>query len=251
MLFSPQIPLPLEPKRPDRFEDFIAGSNQKVIASLRALLDEPGSSLFLSGPGGSGKSHLLNALCTEAREKGLNAFYIALRRLPEKAAAGLEGLQKLDLVCVDDIDRIIANPVWETALFNCFNQVRAGNGRLVVSSRLAHSALQFSLPDLASRLAWGVRQQLMPLDDGDRLCVLQHRAGLVGIDLPDEVQRYLISRSQRDMASLLAALDRLKEAALAAKRRITVPLAREVLAVDPGEGKVNVQKSPKGESGAQ
>ena len=218
---------------------------------MQAILDEPGSSLFLSGPAGSGKSHLLNALCNAARENGLNAFYIALKRLPEKAAAGLEGLQRLDLVCVDDIDRIVANPVWETALFNCFNQVRAGNGRLVVSSRLAHSSLRFGLPDLASRLAWGVRQQLRALEDEDRLRVLQQRAGRAGVELPDEVQRYLISRSQRDMASLLAALERLKEAALAAKRRITIPLVREVLAAESNDEEYDGQESPQGETSAE
>ena len=71
MLFSPQIPLQLEAKRPDRFEDFVAGPNENVLAAVRLLLDEPGGNLFLSGPDGSGKSHLLNALCHAARERGL------------------------------------------------------------------------------------------------------------------------------------------------------------------------------------
>ena len=67
MLFSPQIPLQLEPSRSDRFEDFVAGPNQNTLLAVQQLLDDPGSSLFLSGPEGSGKSHLLNALCHAAR----------------------------------------------------------------------------------------------------------------------------------------------------------------------------------------
>jgi len=157
MLFSPQIPLQLEPRRPDRFDDFIAGPNVSALAAVRQLLNEPGGSLFLSGPDGSGKSHLLNALCHEARENGLAAFYIAPKRLPEEAAASLEGLQVLDLVCVDDLDCVAGNPVWESALFGCFNEVRAARGRLLVSSNRPLASLEFCLPDLASRLAWGVR----------------------------------------------------------------------------------------------
>ena len=229
MLFSPQIPLQLEPRRPDRFDDFFAGPNVNVLAAVRQLINEPGGSLFLSGPEGSGKSHLLNALCHAARENGLAAFYIALKRLPEEAAASLEGLQVLDLVCVDDLDSVAGNPVWENALFGCFNQVRAARGRLLVSSSQPLASLELGLPDLASRLAWGVRQHLRLPDDDGKLEILQQRARTLRIELPEDVQNYLLKHSKRDMSSLLLALERLKDAAFVGKRKITVPLAREIL----------------------
>jgi DnaA family protein len=232
VLFSPQIPLQLEPRRPDRFDDFIAGPNESVLLAVQQILDQPGGSLFLAGAQGSGKSHLLNALCHAAREKGLSAFYIALKRLPEDAAAGLEGLQDLDLVCVDDLHTVAGNATWENALFRCFNQVRAANGRLAVSSQSPLSSLQLSLPDLESRLAWGLRLKLQAVDDEGKLEILQQRAQVLGIELPQNVQHYLIKHSKRDMTSLLFTLERLQHAAFVAKRRITVPLAREVLSGD-------------------
>lgn len=229
MLFSPQIPLQLEPRRPDRLDEFVAGPNANALAAVKHLLDEPGGILFLSGPKGSGKSHLLNALCHSFKEQGLAAFYIALERLPEEAAAGLEGMQILDLVCVDDFDCVAGNPVWETALFRCFNEVRAASGRLLVSSRLPLASLDIGLPDLASRLAWGVRQNLSPPDDAGKLEILQQRAQSLRIDVPLDVQNYLLKHGKRDIVSLLTALERLKDAAFAGKRKITVPMAREVL----------------------
>ena len=232
MLFSPQIPLQLEPRRPDRFEDFIAGPNEGTYLAVSQFLDEPAGSLFLSGPLGSGKSHLLNALCHAAREKGQGAFYIALRQLPVEAAAGLEGLQGLDLVCVDDLDCVAGNASWENALFRCFNEVRSTNGRLAVSSQVPLSSLQFGLPDLQSRLAWGLRLKLQSPDDAGKLQVLQQRARVLGVEMPQDVLHYLIKHSKRDMGSLLCALESLKEAAFGAKRRITVPLAREILNFD-------------------
>lgn len=229
MLFSPQIPLNLEPQRPDRLEDFVRGPNDNAFLAVRQLLDEPGGSLFLSGPEGSGKSHLLNALCHAARERAMAAFYIALRRLPDEAAAGLRGLQILDLVCVDDIDAIAGKPAWERALFHCFNEVHAARGRLLVSSREPLSVLSFDLPDLASRLGWGLRQSLQSPDDEGKRAVLQRQAERMHIELPADVQSYLLKHGRRDMASLLRALQRLRDAAFAAKRRITVPLAREII----------------------
>jgi len=157
------------------------------------------------------------------------AFYIALKRLPEGAAASLQGLRTLDLVCVDDLDRVAGNPVWETALFSCFNEVRAARGRLLVSSRVPLASLTFHLPDLASRLAWGVRQNLRLPDDPGKLEILQQRARVLRIDLPHDVQNYLLKHGKRDMASLLQALEQLKDAAFIGKRKITVPLAREIL----------------------
>ena len=222
MLFSPQIPLQLEPRRPDRFEDFVAGPNAAVLASVKGLLDEPGGSLFISGPDGTGKSHLLNASCYSARERGLAA-------LPEEAAASLEGLRVLDLVCVDDLDSVAGNPVWENALFGCFNEVRAAEGRLLISSKRPLSELEFCLPDLASRLAWGVRQKLQLPDDEGKLEILRQRANALRIEVPDEVQDYLIKHGRRDMASLLHTLERLKDVAFAEKRKITVPMTRRIL----------------------
>jgi DnaA family protein len=229
MLFSPQIPLQLEPRRPDRFEDFIAGPNAGALAAIRSMLDEPGSCLFLHGPDGSGKSHLLNALCHAARERGMAAFYIALKRLPPEAAAGLEGLQVLDLVCVDDIDCVAGDRSWEEALFRCFNQIRSAQGRLVVSSNQPLAGMDFCLPDLASRMAWGLRQKLAVPDDDGKLEILRQRARSLRIEVPDDVHVYLLKHGKRDMASLLTALEQIKDAAFTEKRKITVPLARRVL----------------------
>jgi len=227
---TPQILLPLESGRLDRFEDYVPGSNQNVVFALQELLRSPGACLFIRGPQGSGKSHLLNATCNLAQEQGQRAFYIALGHAPEMSAEGLAGLEEMDLVCIDDIDRVAGKPVWENALFHFFNRLRARHGRLVTSSSQPLSALQFQLPDLASRLAWGLRLQLEPLDDTGKVEVLRRRVSALGIVLPSGVAHYLLSRGSRDMVSLLASLEAIRVAALTGKRKITLALARGVLA---------------------
>lgn len=229
MLFSPQIPLQLVPRRDSRFDDFVSGPNDATVEALKHMPDEPGTHVFLFGEAGSGKTHLLNALCHETRERQGRAFYLALKRLPKDAIASLQGLEKLDLVCVDDLHVIAGDEAWEEALFHCFNRIREANGRLLVSSRKRLSALNLGLPDLASRLAWGLRLPLMPLEDQDKLAVINLHCDALGFSLPEDVQQYLLKHHDRNMAALIQVVENLHQAALTNKRRITVPLAREVL----------------------
>jgi len=225
MLFSPQIPLQLMPRRDNRFDEFVSGPNTATVEAIRHMQDEPGSHIFLYGGEGSGKTHLLNALCHDTRDRQGRAFYLALKRLPKDAIASLQGLEKLDLVCVDDLHVIAGDDAWEEALFHCFNRIKKANGRLLVSSQKRLSALELGLPDLASRLAWGLRLPLLPLEDNDKLAVIN----TLGYSLPEDVQHYLLKHHDRSMAALIQTVENLQRAAVTNKRRITIPLAREVL----------------------
>jgi len=229
MLFSQQIPLQLEPRRDCRLDNFVPGPNRAVVEALKHLPEEPGSHIFLFGGESSGKTHLLNAVCHEMRERQGRAFYLALKRLPTDAVASLTGLEQLDLVCVDDLHAIAGDEAWEEALFHCFNRIRDANGRLVISSRERLSVLKLELPDLASRLAWGLRLPLLPLEDNDKLAVIEMHSKALGISLPGDVLQYLFKRHDRGMAALIQTVEKLNHAALTNKRRVTVPLAREVL----------------------
>jgi len=100
---------------------------------------------------------------------------------------------------------------------------------LLVSSQKRLSALNLGLPDLASRLAWGLRLPLMPLEDHDKLAVINMHSAALGISLPEDVQQYLLKHHDRSMTALIQTVENLHKAALTNKRRITVPLAREVL----------------------
>lgn len=229
---SPQILLPLEQRRPDRFEDFVTGPNAAVVAALREVPAGGERCVFLHGPEGSGKSHLLNALCNRVQEAGGAAFYIVPGALPEIAAASLKGLECFELVCVDDIDLVAGSRAWEEALFHCFNRLREAGRSLVVSSAVPLASIAFALPDLHSRLSWGLRLRLEPLDDDAKGEVLDRRARALGIELPEDVRRFLLSRTSRNLGRLVDTLEALRVAALAGKRRLTLPLAREVLGAD-------------------
>jgi DnaA family protein len=229
MLFSPQIPLPLEPRRLGGLDDFVVGPNEPVTSAVREIAAQADRSLFLSGPPGSGKTHLLNAACLAARAAGRTAFYLGPRAIGDPDSDPLQGLETMDLVCLDDVQLLVGDDAWEEALFHFINRMRANRGSLLVASRERLRQLPVGLPDLSSRLAWGLRLEIQPLDDPDKQRVLEQHARSLGVELPPAVSEYLLSRGSRDMATLVGLVTRLQQAAFREKRKITVPLTRRLM----------------------
>ena len=230
---APQLPLHLRWRESPRLDDFVAGENAGARAAVEALArGEPSAprALVLRGGAATGKTHLLLAACRECADGGGSAAYLPLAELRgADASAGTEGLERSALLCVDDLQAVAGDRAWEEALFHLYNRCEAGGARLLVASRPAVSALGLGLPDLVSRLNACVTLALRPLEDDDRAEVLRRRARARGLELGEEVTAYLLARHARDLHSLTALFERLDAAALAGKRRITVPLVREVL----------------------
>lgn len=222
-----QLPLPVRLRDFALFETFEAGPNGAVVALLAAPA-QAGPAAWVWGPPGSGKSHLLQAAC--AARPG--AAYLPAADLKPGGAQALAGWEDRGLVCLDDVDQLLGERDWEVALFGLFNALWERGGCLVVSAGSAPAAAGFVLPDLASRLAWGGVFRLEPLADDDRVAALRKRARHRGLDLPEDVARYLLRRLPRDMRALCGWLDRLDTASLAAGRRLTMPFVREVIAAE-------------------
>ena len=112
------------------------------------------------------------------------------------------------------------------------NQLFDSGGQLVVAANAAPRESPIRLADLASRLSRLPVFRVHVLDEAERVEALQLRARHRGLDLPDETANYLLRRSRRDMASLYELLDKLDLESLRAKRRLTIPFVRDVLALD-------------------
>lgn len=208
------------------FDNFLPDKNEALLHQLRSG-SEP--FLYLWGAAGSGKSHLLHALCHAANERGVSSIYFSLQEYRAFDVALLDGLEQYSLVAIDDIDRIAGEGPWEEALFHLYNRIRDSNVRLVVTAASAPANAGFHLPDLVSRLGWGPVYQLHQLDDNGKGAALQLRARRRGMALPDDVAAYLLKHAARDLPRLFALLDELDHASLTAKRKLTIPFVRELL----------------------
>lgn len=227
---SRQLPLGLQLQASARFSNFLAGPNDELIGQLQHTAGGSGEPFFLLwGADGSGKSHLLQASCHLAADQERTVAYFSLQNISVLDPELLEGWENYQLVCVDDIHLIAGIPRWEEALFNLYNRIRECRGSLIVSSTSLPAGHAFGLPDLVSRLSWGLVYQLHPLDDDQRLAALQQRARQRGCEMPAETGRYLLRRLPRDMPALFELLDKLDKASLAAQRKLTVPFVKSVL----------------------
>jgi DnaA family protein len=223
-----QLPLSLRLHDRALFESFLPGDNAAAVAQLASLAGAPRPGLlWLCGPEGSGKTHLLQALCARA---GPDAAYVPLPQLLPYGAEALADWQGERWLCLDDVAAVVGNPNWERALFAAYRDCEERGASLLMAARAAPPQLPFVLPDLASRCAAGQRMSLRALDEEQQCAALQLRARQRGFELPDETAHYLQLRLPRDMHSLFALLEELDAAALAAQRKLTVPFIRDVLA---------------------
>jgi len=231
MIATPQLPLALKPVWRYRFEDFIPGPNQAAVDTLSALVDDEIDAWpFISGPAGSGKTHLLCALVAKMDANNLRVAALSADALLANDPELLSGFSRLDLLAIDDVDQILGKPEWEYALFHLFNELRASGGALILASRLVPHALEVNLPDLRSRLNWGSLLCLQHLADPDKAILIRKRAYAHGISLEETVVDYLLRMLPRDLPQLLSHFENLAEQTLAAKRRLTLPFVRAYLA---------------------
>jgi DnaA-homolog protein len=211
------------------FESYWPGLNSEVIAALRAQSTAP---LWLWGAAGSGKTHLLQAVCAAAGEA---AAYFPLDRslaLPPEAVAGFE---RTPVLCIDNVDAVAGDLGWERALFRLFNDAAELHTRLIFAAAAPPRRADWSLEDWRSRAAACVVYQLRELDDAGRIEALRLRAAQRGLQLPYDTSEYLLKRVPRDLRSLFDVLDELDEASLVAQRRLTIPFIREALEKHAGK----------------
>jgi DnaA family protein len=223
---SLQLPLGIALKPRVDFDSYIPGRNSEVVARLRQIQDP---FVYLWGGSGCGKSHLLQALCRQQSHREERCAYVPLTEIGDLQPAVLEGLEGMDLVCLDDLEQLAGREAWELALFHLFNQLRDRQARLLVAAHMPPAQLPIHLPDLASRLAWGPCYHLSLLDDNGRLELLMRHAQQRGLVLSSDTASFLLQRIPRDIHYLTRMVEQLDQASLAAQRRLTIPFVREVL----------------------
>jgi len=223
--------LPLGLRLADRavFETFWPPGNEQLLAHLHGMASGAVTGMtWLAGPPASGKSHLLQAVCAAAPAQR-RCGYFPLAQLQALGPAALEGLPRLDLVCLDDVHLGAGDPPWERALFGLYRELEEGGGSLLAAAPEPPGLVRWELGDLGSRFAAASIHALRPLDEAAQRDALMLRAKARGFELPFDVARWLQRRYPRDMGTLYRLLDTLDSAALSAQRRLTLPFIRSVL----------------------
>lgn len=216
----------------ETLQSFYGAKESPAVQFIEQFLapGKPQLPLYLFGASGSGKSHLLYAACVHAQELGMTSQLLALDDFRQYSPRLFDGLEQLDLVCLDNIQAIAGDSHWQVALFDLYNRMVEQGKRLLIVADEAPQQLGITLPDLVSRLQACTIFQLRLLSDDDKQKLLQQKARLRGIDLPDEVARFLLNRQQREIRALVAILDKLDKASIVHQRKLTIPFVKDVLA---------------------
>lgn len=214
-----QLPLAVQLRESASYETFHAGPNAQALEALRAGQEN----VFLYGPPASGKTHLL-----QAAARARNAAYLPLAQLVEAGPDSLEGYSSAAALCVDDAGAVSSDRDWCVALLRLLDTLRARGARYAIAANAPPERLNVALPDLRTRLAACAVFGLKPLSDEERAQLLRERALARGLQLPDEVSRWLLSQLPRDTATLMQVLDRLDHASLVERRRLTLPFVQQV-----------------------
>lgn len=242
-----QLPLPVSLPTLETFDSFVSGGNEELVAVLENLSrqlplddkDKDSDLVHLSlplvnivGAAARGKSHLLYAICHQMAKRDVPHLYLNMEEAHDWSPLIFDGLELLPLVCLDNLDAVASEPLWEEAVFDFLNRI--GETRktvLVTTSRIGPQHPEFLLPDLRSRLGWGVTYHLHHLDDQQRQSALSYRASQIGLSFSEQAIQFLINHCERDMGSLMSMLSRLDKRSLQEQKRLTVPLVKRELGI--------------------
>lgn len=202
---------------------FVSPANAVALAMVEGWPRWPGPALALTGPEGSGKSHLVQVWAARSGARVLDAAALGgcdPGDIPETSAVAVEDVDRLEAGGRDAVER---------RLFHLYNRLAAGGGSLLVTGRGAPPAWGVGLPDLASRLGAAAVARLEPPDDALLAAVLVKLFVDRGVAVGPELIRFLVLRMERSFRGAQALVAELDARGLAANRRLTVRLAAEVL----------------------
>jgi len=226
-----QVPVQFEFQTNLAFASFFVGNNAEVVAQLQALAGSgPDQQIFIWGDSGCGKSHLLQACCQQAKAQGKDPFYFKLiaNNLPSPML--LEGLEDVDLVCFDDVQMLAGNTDWESAMFAFYNSHRQNNHKLLLAADCPPKYLPFELPDLKTRMSWGLTLKIQALRENQIVEALTFKAHSLGFDIQPKVGRFLLNHYVHDLPALWGLLEKIDRATLIAQRKLTIPFLKQILA---------------------
>ena len=220
-----QLIFPWTKKSVATFDHFYM--DDQNLCAKDALLKE--DDLFLYGIAGTGKTFLLQSLCNHYTNCEKTSLFIPLNDVKEYGASFLDSLEELDLICIDQIDSIAGDDVWEVAIFNLINNCLTSKCRLIFCSRLNPSSINFNLKDLFSRIKRIDHIELLPVSENNLRDAIRFITDLRSLEIGDTEIDYLMTHSTRSITNIIEIIDELDLLSLKLKRRITIPLIKEFI----------------------
>lgn len=203
-----------------RDDFFVSPSNALAVAMIDQPSLWPNRKLVLTGPAGSGKTHLTHVWAEQSRALVLSADALAGADIPELANGP---------VAIEDVPRIAHSTADQDAMFHLHNLVLANGHTLLMTGRDSPGRWNLSLPDLQSRVSGSQLAELERPDDALLAAILAKLFYDRQIIPRPDVIPYLVSRMDRSFAAAADVVDRLDQGAMAKHPGLSRALAIRLL----------------------
>ncbi|WP_284216257.1 DnaA regulatory inactivator Hda [Agaribacter marinus] len=230
-----QLVLPVSQHSEKTFLNMVTGENQllknQIETAIQGLSQDDKTRIFyVHGNAGVGKTHILLASVELATQLGLSCRYVDMEVLVNFPTEVMSEISDDALICIDNTQRLAESAQWQRMIFDLINQCIEKSSRCILfSANASVSNLKLSLPDLASRLTWGMTFRITELDDVDKATAMKAMAHQKGMEAPDEVVDFVLKRSNRNMHDIERIVEHLDKASLQHQRKLTIPFVKESL----------------------
>ena len=242
-----------KPNEKYKFDNFIIGSGNKLAFSAAQLVSEkPGemyNPLFLYGPPGVGKTHLLWAISNEIHarqpnckilystsEEFINTFLTAIR----KGEKFTDKYRKVDVLLIDDMQFIAGKIKTQEEFFHTFNSLHQYNKQIVLCSDRPPKDIPTLEERLRSRFEWGMVADIQPPDFETRVAILMNKANSHSLELDIDVAEFVATHIDNNIRELEGALTKVIAHSRLHGQPIDLPLAQEVLGMYISQTQVKV-----------
>jgi chromosomal replication initiator protein len=226
------------------FEKFVVGScNQFAHAAAKATAETPGTTynpLFIYGGVGLGKTHLMHAIgqSIKTRSPQMRVAYITSERFMNELINAIrfnktpgfrDKYRSIDVLLMDDVQFMAGKERTQEEFFHTFNDLHESMKQIVISSDCPPKEIPGLVERLRSRFEWGLMADIQPPDLETKMAILQKKAELDGIELPNEVCAFVANQTKSNVRELEGALLKLSAFSELTRTPITVQMAKNVL----------------------
>jgi len=238
----PQPEQPLNPKY--TFESFVVGpSNRFAQAASMAVSESPAKAynpLFIYGPVGLGKTHLMQAIGQEVlrRNPATKVLYITSEKFTNQLINAIktgttvkfrEKYRTVDCILIDDIHFIAGKEATMEEFFHTFNTLYDAHKQIVVSSDKPPKDINNLEERLVSRFEWGLVTDIQPPDFETRTAILRKKAERENLHIPDSVTFFIADKIKSNIRELEGALIRVVAYSKLVGKEVDETVASEVL----------------------
>jgi chromosomal replication initiator protein len=236
-----ETPVSLNPRF--TFDSFVVGScNQFAHAAAQSVAMNPSRSynpLFLYGGVGMGKTHLMHAIGRALTNRGkLRIIYTTTERFTNEVITGIKHermaqlrtrYRSVDVLLIDDIQTLGTKERTQEEFFHTFNELHDAQKQIVISSDCPPREIPGLVERLRSRFEWGLMADIQAPDLETKMAILQKKAELEGIHLPDDVCTFVAQKTKSNVRELEGALVKLTAYSSLTEVPITIQMAQQVL----------------------